>query len=141
MEEDHAAVVVEYVSEEVAALSGEAVHTEYLQYEAEHVAHDESAEDVVERQQTERRQYAQQAQPLVLLSELRISADGAEAGLAADGQLAEHDDHADEDDQEQVDNQEREAAVATHFVREAPNVAKADRRADGRHQETKVGAP
>ena len=141
MEEDHAAVVVEYVSEEVAALSGEAVHTEYLQYEAEHVAHDESAEDVVERQQTERRQYAQQAQPLVLLSELRISADGAEAGLTADGQLAEHDDHADEDDQEQVDNQEREAAVATHFVREAPNVAKADRRADGRHQETKVGAP
>ena len=141
MEEYHAAVVIKYVAEEIAALSGEAVNAEDLQEEAEHVAHDESAEDVVERQQAERRQYAEQAYPLVLLAELCVSADGAEAGLAADGQLAEHDDHADEDDQEQVDNQEREAAVTTHFVREAPNVAQADRRADGRHQETKVGAP
>ncbi len=132
---------MEYVAEEAALLPGKAVHTQDLQQEAEHVTHDESAEHVVERQQAERREYAEQAYPFVLLSELAVGADGAEAHFAAYGQFAEHDDHADENDQQQVNYQECEAAVLAHLVRESPNVAKADRRADSRHQETKVGAP
>ena len=99
------------------------------------------AEDVVERQQEDGRGDAYVADPLVLFVERAVSADGAEARFAAYRQLTEHDDRADKDDEKQIDDQECNAAVAAHFVREAPDVSQADRRADGRHQEAKVGSP
>lgn len=141
MEEDHAAVIVEHEAEEAGALSGEAVHADDLEEEAEHVAHDHAAENVVERQQAEGRKNAQEADPFILLGQRGISADGALAGLTAYRQLAEHDDDADENDQEQIHNQEREAALLAHLVREAPDVAQADRGTDSSHQEAEVGAP
>ena len=141
VEENHAAVVVEYVAEEAHTRSGEAVDAQNLKQEAEHVAHDEAAEDVVEREQRERRQYAEVADPLILLAERGVGADRALAGLAAYRQLAEHDDDADEDDEQQVDDEEGEAALVAHLVREAPDVAEADCGADGGHQEAEVGAP
>jgi len=62
------------------------------------------------------------------------------AGLTADGQLAQHDDEAAEDCQDQVDDEEREAAGGAHLIGEAPDVAQAHSRADGSHEETKIGS-
>ena len=84
---------------------------------------------------------ADAADPFVLLAEGRVGADGAEAGLTANRQLAEHDDRADEDNEQQIDYEECEAAVVAHFVGEAPDVAQADRRTDGGHEKAEVSTP
>ena len=62
------------------------------------------------------------------------------AGLAADGQLAHHDDEAAAGRQNQVDDEEREAAVGAHLVGESPDVAQTDGRADRGHQESEIGS-
>ena len=62
------------------------------------------------------------------------------AGLAADGQLAHHNDEAAQDRQDQIDDEEREAAGGTHLIGEAPDVAQADCRADRGHQEPEIGS-
>ena len=43
--------------------------------------------------------------------------------------------------QKQVNDQERETAVRAHLIREAPEVAQSDGRADGRHQEAEIASP
>ena len=141
MEEQHPAVVIEEEAEEGGSLTGKAVQADELEEEAEHIPHDHAAEDVVERQEAEACHDSQEADPLVLLGEGHVCADCAAARLAAEGQLAKHDDAAHDNDQYEIDYEEGEAARHAHLVREAPNVAQADRRADGCHQEAKVGAP
>ena len=69
-----------------------------------------------------------------------VGGDSALAGLAAQGQLAQHDDEAADDRQDQIDDEEREAAGGTHFVGKAPDVAQAHSRADGSHEESKIGS-
>ena len=61
--------------------------------------------------------------PLKARGQGMVSADGALAGFPAHGQLAHHDAEAHEDGQQHIDDQECEAAVLTHFVGEAPDVA------------------
>ena len=85
-----------------------------------------AAQGAVEAQDQEGRQHAQPAQPLELLGQNFVCADGAPAGLAAQGQLAHHNDEAAAGSQDQIDDQEREAAVGAHLVGKAPDVAQAD---------------
>src|SRR5699024_11261981 len=54
---------------------------------------------------------------------------------SAQRQLADHDHEADEEHEQQVYHEEGEAAVGAHLVREAPQVAEADGRADRRSEE------
>ena len=83
---------------------------------------------------------AQPADPLELFGDGVVGGDSALAGLAADGQLAQHDDEAADDRQDQIDDEEREAAGGAHLIGEAPDVAQADCRADRGHQESKIGS-
>ena len=99
-----------------------------------------AAQSAVERQDQEGCDDTQPAQPLEALGEDLIGADDAAAGLAAQGQLAHHDDEAAQRRQDQIDDQEREAAVGAHLVGEAPDVAKAHRRSHGSHQEPECGS-
>ena len=99
-----------------------------------------AAEDGVERHDQERNDDAEPAGPLELLGDRSVRIHRTETGLAAECELAEHDNEADENRKQQVDQQEREAAALTHLVREAPDVAEADRRTDGGKQEANVRA-
>ena len=54
--------------------------------------------------------------------------------------LADHNCKTDESCEDEVNDEECEAAVLTHFVREAPNVAQTDRRTDSGHDKSKAGA-
>ena len=92
-----------------------------------------AAQSAVEAQDQERGQHAHPAQPLELLGQDPVRADGPVTGFAAQSQLADHDDNAAEHGQHQIQDQEREAAVGTHLVGKAPDVAQADCRADGSH--------
>ena len=105
------------------------------------VLRDVAAEDGVEAHDEEGRGYAEPAEPADLLGQLLVGADDAEAGLAAQRQLADHDHEADEQYQQQVDDEEGEAAVGAHLIREAPEVAQADRGADRRHKEAEIASP
>ena len=99
-----------------------------------------AAQCAVEEQDEEGGQDAQPAHPLELLGQSLVRAHGAVTGLAADGQLAHHNDEAAQDRQDQIDDEEREAAGGTHLIGEAPDVAQADCRADRGHQEPKIGS-
>ena len=79
-------------------------------------------------------------QDLVLFAQLGVSADTG-AGLTAQSELAHHQSDTDSDHQDQVDHQEGEAAGGAHLVGEAPQVAQADGRADGGHEEAEGAAP
>ena len=99
-----------------------------------------AAEGAVKAHDEERGSDTQPADPLEALGQRPVGGDGTLAGFAADGQLAHHDDKAAQNREDQVDDEEREAAVGTHFVGEAPDVAQADGRADCGHQESKIGS-
>ena len=105
-----------------------------------HVLDAVAAQCAVEEQNKECRGNPQPAQPLELLAEDLVSAHGALAGLAAQSQLAHHDDEAAADRQNQIDDQECEAAAGAHLVGKSPDVAQADRRANSSHQESKIGS-
>src|SRR5699024_12266607 len=60
---------------------------------------------------------------------------------SAQRQLADHDHEADEEHEQQVYHEEGEAAVGAHLVREAPQVAEADGRADRGHEEAEIAPP
>lgn len=104
----------------------------------DYVLRDVAAEDGVEAHDEEGGGYAQPAEPAHFLGELFVGADDAEAGLASQRQLAHHDDEADEQHQQQIHYQKCKAAVGAHLVREAPQVAEADRRADRGHEEAEI---
>ena len=91
-----------------------------------HILQAVAAQGAVEAQDQERRQNAQPAQPLEPLGQDLVSADGAPAGLAAQGQLAHHNDEAAARRQDQIDDEECEAAVGAHLIGEALDVAQAD---------------
>ena len=109
-----------------------------------HVQHDVldavAAQRAVEEQDEERGQDAHPAHPLELLGQDVIRFHSALAGLAADGQLAHHDDKAAQNCQNEVNNEERKTTGGAHFIGEAPDVAQTDGGADGSHQETKIGS-
>ena len=114
---------------------------------AEQVAHVQdgvldavAAQRAVEEQNEEGGQDAHPAHPPELLGQDAVGLHGTFAGLAADGQLAHHDDEAAQDRQNEVDDEERKTAGGAHLVGEAPDVAQADCRADRGHQETKIGS-
>ena len=96
-----------------------------------------SAQRTVEGQNQERRQRCQPAQPLELAGQRLIGGNGALTGLAADGQLAHHNDIAAQNSQNDVHQQEGKTAVVAHLVGEAPDVAQTHSGADSRHQEAK----
>ena len=100
-----------------------------------------AAQDRVEGHDQERREHREPAEPGILARHRFVSGDRSLSGLTAEGKLRGHDDQADEDRQEQIDEQEREAAGFAHLVRKAPDIAEADRRADGCKQEAYVAAP
>lgn len=87
------------------------------------------------------REQRQPADPPEFLRQGVIGAHGALSGLAAHGKLRGHDDKAHENCQQRIDRQIREAAGLAHFVGEAPDIAQANRRADGRHQEAQIAGP
>ena len=105
-----------------------------------HVLDAVAAQCAVEEQNKERGQDAQPAQPLEALAQHMIRADHALAGLAAQRQLAHHDDKAAQNGQHQIHDQEGKTAGGAHFIGEAPDVAQADCRTDRRHQESKIGS-
>ena len=107
----------------------------------DYVLSDVAAEDGVEAHDEEGGGYAQPAEPAHFLGELFVGADDAEAGLASQRQLAHHDDEADEQHQQQIHYQKCKAAVGAHLVREAPQVAEADSRADRGHEEAEIAPP
>ena len=80
------------------------------------------------------------AHPFELLGDHPVRLDRALAGLTADGKLTDHHDEAGGDTQENIHHQECEAAIGTHLIGEAPDVAQTDRRADRGHQESEIGS-
>lgn len=100
-----------------------------------HVLNAVAAKDRVEAHDKEGGKHCQPAYPCKFLGSLFVRRDGVGAGLTTKGQLTDHDYHAHEDCQQQVNYQEGKAAAATHFVREAPDVAEANCRTDCGKQE------
>ena len=140
---DHGLKLVgQQVAEHIAA--GQAVVAEAgaedIAHIQDHVLDAVAAQSAVETQDQEGGQNAQPAQPLELLAQDFVGAHGALAGLAAQSQLAQHDDEAAQRCQDQIDDEEGKAAAGTHLIGEAPDVAQADCRTNGCHQETKIGS-
>ena len=140
---DHGLQLIgQHVAEPLAA--GQAVVAEAgaedVAHVQNHVLHAVAAQGAVEAQDQERSDDAQPAQPLESLAQDLVRADHAAAGLAAQSQLAYHDHEAAQSRQDQVNDEECESAVGTHLIGEAPDVAKAHRRANGCHEESKCGS-
>ena len=106
-----------------------------------HVLNAVAAQNRVEAHNDKGRKDCQPAYPFEFSGQVVVSANSALAGFAAHGQLAHHNDEAHEYRQQQVDQQEGKTAGLSHLVREAPDVAQAYGRADGRQQEADVASP
>ena len=140
---DHGLQLIgQHVAEHLAA--GQAVVAEAgaedVAHVQNHVLHAVAAQGAIEAQDQERSDDAQPAQPLESLAQDLVRADHAAPGLAAQSQLAHHDHEAAQSRQDQVNDEECESAVSAHLIGEAPDVAKADCRTNGCHQESKCGS-
>lgn len=140
-EEDHALAAVQQPAEEAAALPGEAVRTEDLDQKAQAVAQDHAAQHRVEGQDEEGRNDRHPANEGILFAQGRIRAACAFAGLSAQSKLAQHPHDAHQGDQDEVEDEEGKAAGLAHFIGEGPEVAQANGRADGRHEEAEAAPP
>ena len=103
-----------------------AFRAEQVAYIEHHILNAVAAQSAVEEQDEERGQDAKPAHPFELLAQSLVGAHSAVVGLAAQRQLAHHDDEAAQGRQDQVDDEECEAAVGAHLIGEAPDVAQAD---------------
>lgn len=138
--ENHLAAVAGKCAEEFGDGNTPGIPAEDCGQVAERVAHDHAAEDEVEAEDEERHYNCHIAHPGELLAELPVSCDRAHAGLTTDCKFADHNGEANEDCKDKINQQEGKAAVETHLVREAPNVAQTDCRTDSSQNETQVGA-
>ena len=116
------------------------VNAEHSKQVAACITHDHAAEKHVEAEDQERAGKRHVAEEGELLAELAVCCDGAQAGLTTDDELADHDCNADEDCENEIDEKECEAAIHTHFVREAPNIAQTDCGTDSSHDKAKIGS-
>ena len=105
-----------------------------------HVLDAVAAQRAVEEQDEERGGDTQPAHPLKLLGYNPVGFHSALTGFTTHGQFTDHNDESAGNAQKNVDQQEREAAIGTHLIGEAPDVAQADRRANSSHQESKIGS-
>ena len=140
-EEDHALAAVQQPAEEAAALPGEAVRAEDLDQKAQAVTQDHAAQHRVEGQDEEGRNDRHPANEGILFAQGRIRAACAFAGLSAQSKLAQHPHDAHQGDQDEVEDEEGKAAGLAHFIGEGPEVAQANGRADGRHEEAEAAPP
>ena len=141
--EDHAAERSgQHLAEHLAAGHRDSVIAEaQLRHVQRDILQAVAAEHGVEAHDEERGNGSKPADPAELFADLLVGINRAELGLTADRQLGDHDDHTDENSQQQVNNQEYKATALAHLVREAPDVAEADRGTDGSKQEAKVASP
>ena len=114
--------------------------TEQVAHIDHHVLDAVAAQCAVEEQNEEGGSDAQPAHPAELLAEDLVGAHSTLTGLAAQSQLAQHDDETAEDSKDQINDQEQRAAAGTHLIGEAPDVAQTDRRTDSSHDESKIGS-
>ena len=109
-----------------AALSGQVDHD---------IAGDPAADDRVIGHDQHRHQESQNSQETPLGAHRCIGLDGILAGPAADGYIGGQQREAESKSQDKIDQNEEAAAVFGCQVREAPEIADADRAAGGCHDE------
>ena len=141
--QDHAVRIRQKIAEKARALAGpgKLAPAEDGQKVAGGVAQDDAAEHEVKAHDAKAAHDARIAEPGVLLRQAAVGAHGALAAAAAERELAEHDRHTHEHDEHEIQQQEHGTAALAHFIREAPDVAEADGRADRGHEEAEVAAP
>ena len=141
--QDHAVRIRQEIAEKARALTrpGKLTPAEDGQEVADGVAQDDAAEHEVKAHDAKAAHDARVTEPGVLLRQAAVGAHGALAAAAAERELAEHDRHAHEHDEHEIQQQEHGAAALAHLIREAPDIAEANGRADRGHEEAEVAAP
>lgn len=99
------------------------------------IARDPAADDRVIGHDQHRHQESQNSQKLPLGTHLGVGSDGILARPSADGYIGGQQREAESKSQDKIDQNEEAAAVFGCQVREAPEIADADRAAGGRHDE------